>query len=500
MANGRKKKGLLAGKRPAPLYIAPAPARESLEIDPLAGRIFELELETAAPGGELFARCGSTSFYVDVGCPGQKIRAEVISSSKDSAQARRLAVITPAPGQADAFCAHFGVCGGCQWQEIPYPVQLELKQTFLRKVLLNSGGFSAAQLDKALQPIVASPEVRNFRAKMEFAFSAETPGDKRNSRQPVTLLGLRKRGSHQVVPIENCPVAAPEFQGILQVAREWVQRSGLSAYKPGEAETGNRILRFLNLRISKFSGKIAVELITFPAPHCAGKIMKLGQALLERPAVACFTHMTRETEDYLSAGEHTVFQLGDECLREELGGFQYDLLPGAFFQTNIEVAALLQQTVLEIVSRQVPDMRTEAWDLYSGVGALSLPLAPLFEKVVGFELSRVAVVAAQRNARLNGFSNCVFAAGDAPKLVRKFPGTPQLVVLDPPRAGLAAELVKTLLLKKVGRLVYVSCNPDTLARDLRSLSEKYELESVQGLDMFPHTHHLETIALLKRRE
>ncbi|MBQ4133131.1 MAG: class I SAM-dependent RNA methyltransferase, partial [Desulfovibrionaceae bacterium] len=203
-------------------------------------------------------------------------------------------------------------------------------------------------------------------------------------------------------------------------------------------------------------------------------------------------------------------------LREELGDFKYDLAPGAFFQTNIGVAELLQKMLVELIGKCLENeadasssvlsggaaesaAQPEAWDLYSGVGALTFPLAPLFGKVAGFELSSAAVQSAKRNAGLNGFSNCRFEAGDVRKLVRRFSGAPKLVVLDPPRAGLAGELVKTLLLKKVPWLIYVSCNPHTLARDLGLLSEKYELKRVQGLDMFPHTHHLETLVLLKRR-
>ena len=518
MSERRRRKGLLPAKQAAPLFTAPPQGAEGTDlrgIDYLAGREYVLELEGTAAGGELTAQGQEGLFFVDVGCPGQKVLVRAISSSKGVIQARRLEVLSPAPEQAEAFCPHFGSCGGCQWQEIPYARQLELKQASLSRALIR-GGFSSDALAGVLKPLIPSPEVRHFRARMEFAFGPGQGSDRGMARAGghagagakagPPVLGLRRRGSHEVVAVEDCPVAPSRFLDILQLVREWARRFGLGAYAPGGG--ANAVLRFLNLRISRSSGKIAVELITFPAPIHAGKIRQLGQRLLAEPDVASFTHMSREAEDHLAVGEQTHLHLGDEFLREDLGGFACDLPPGAFFQTNIGVAALLQQVVLAFAAGQcrggVGDAlpgalaQAEAWDLYSGVGALALPLAPLFKKVAGFELSAAAVQAARHNARLNGFANCVFEAGEAHKLARRYSGSPQLVVLDPPRAGLAAELVKTLLLKKIPRLIYVSCNPQTLARDLRLLSEKYELCAVQGLDMFPHTHHLEAVVLMSR--
>ncbi|MBQ4132748.1 MAG: hypothetical protein IJD04_03310, partial [Desulfovibrionaceae bacterium] len=323
MADARRKKGLIAPKQPAPLFIAPVQTGEKPAdrgIDPLAGREFPLELETVAPGGELLARSGGISFYVDVGCPGQKVLAKVISSSRGNAQARRLQVVEPAPGQAEAFCPHFGVCGGCQWQEIPYPVQLELKQEALTRALINIGGFAPELLKSLMLPPAPSPQIRDFRARMEFAFSLDeqtsfksaSPGAV-SKKYPAakeeggrTLLGLRRRGAHAVVEVEACPVAPASFLEILREVRAWVKSSGLSAYVPGETGIAGRVLRFLNLRISRLSGKIAVELITFPSPNNARKIAALGKALLERPDICSFTHMTREAEDYLAVGEQTV--------------------------------------------------------------------------------------------------------------------------------------------------------------------------------------------------
>ena len=506
MARGRHKKGVLASSQPAPLFIAPKPVRggsATAAIDPLAGREFELKLEGVASGGELVAARDGIKFFVDVGCPGQTVLVRVESSGNGVAYARRTQVLAKSPDQAEPFCPYFGKCGGCSWQEIPYERQLEIKKSNFIHTLVKVGDITNPPIPH-IQPLIASPETKRFRSKMEFAFA--NSGDQSQKNAEGALLGLRKRGSHQVVEVEDCPVASELLGPVLRLVRGWVQKSGLMAWEPDDGLKGgligNKVLRFLNTRTAHSGSGLAVELVTYPAPNAAKMIRQLGEDLLALTPATSFAHLTREAEDNQAQGENLVLRLGDEFLCEKIGKYEFDLAPGAFFQTNLGVAGLLQEKVLELAAwANLPpgDVETEAWDLYSGAGALTLPLAPLFGRVAGFELSVSAVISAKHNALRNGIDNCIFEAGDAQKLVRSFAGSPRLVVLDPPRAGLARELVKTLLIKKVPILIYVSCNPQTLARDLKSLSEKYELCFVQGLDMFPHTPHMEAVALLKRR-
>lgn len=498
MVRGKKKKGLLPPAKPAPLFtpLKTVEGRgEQAEIDPLAGQEFVLQLDGVSPGGEMSASLNGMRFFVDVGCPGQKVLAKVERSAKGAANARRIKVVERSSCQAEPFCEYFSICGGCSWQEIPYERQLEIKQENLAHVLVKN-----AEITKPpLLPIIPSPEIMHFRSKMEFAFANLKVSSKEGE---AAILGLRKRGSHDVVAVESCPVASEALVPVLKTVRDWVARSGLLAWEPGGEHIENRVLRFLNTRTSVAGRGLAVELITYPAPNAAKKIRQLGEALLDCTPVTSFAHMTREAEDNLSMGERLVFSAGEKFLREKVAGYEFDLAPGAFFQTNIGVAGLLQDKVLELARGLeifASEGKTEAWDLYSGVGALALPLAPFFNRVAGFEISSSAVSSARHNAALNGCANCVFEAGDAQRLIRSFSGSPQLVVLDPPRGGLSSEVVKTLLIKNIHALAYVSCNPQTLARDLKSLGEKYDLVSVQGMDMFPHTPHIEAVALLKRR-
>lgn len=501
MIKAKKKKGQLTSTKPAPLFTAPKQIRrqgENQAIDLLAGKEFELKLEGITPGGEAVATHGGIKFFVDIGCPGQVVLAKVLESGKGTAQATRLKVLQESADQIQPFCSYFGECGGCSWQEIPYEKQLEIKNENLVHTLTKIGGI----LNPSVQPIVASPSTTHFRTKMEFAFANVKDSSKKTGE--ATIVGLRKRSSHDVVAIEDCPVASGELVPVLEVIRTWINKSGLTAWAAGGLggqQIENRILRFVNTRTSNAGHGIAVELVTFPAPNAAKKIRQLADELLNIPSVSLFAHMTREAEDNLAQGERLVFQQGADFLREEVGEFKFDLVPGAFFQTNIGVAKALQKKVLELIELSgLAGMGddTEAWDLYSGMGTFALALAPIFGRVVGFELAKAAVISARHNALLNGFENCVFEVGDAQKLIRAFSGLPQLIVLDPPRAGLAREIVKTLLIKKVSALIYVSCNPQTLARDIKNLSDKYELISVQGMDMFPHTPHVEAVALLKR--
>lgn len=520
MNPSKKKKGVQAPKQPASIFFEPQSGgkfknqfsnsnQDESSFDSFVGQEVEFTVESMAPSGQALCKQGEKTIFLDLGMPGQKVLARITGFARGVYTAQRLKVLHPAPGQVEPFCPYFTDCGGCSWQEIGYEQQLELKFKSVAQTLQRLGGLE----NICLQPIIPSPQTLAFRAKMEFAF-ANAPGPGKKQKNTV-LLGLRQRSSHQVVPISLCPVSNPNVGTLLDQVRLWLEQNSLTAWqsKAELKESGftkkssgeksfekTGVLRFLNMRVSSLTGQMAVELITAPAPFAAKRFEDLAKQLLTLPFVQSFTHSVRESEESIAIGEQTLFTQGQPTLKEKLGELEFELSPGSFFQTNIAVATLLQDKILELAEIALPgNQEAEVWDVYSGVGAIALALAKRYQKVLGLEISQTAVENAKINAQLNNLTNCTFVAGDVSKSLRASAGDPKLVVLDPPRAGLSSEVIKTLLLKKIPHLIYVSCNPSTLARDLGLLKEKYKLEYIQPLDMFPHSYHVEVICLLTRQ-
>lgn len=499
MSTHKFKKGKKPPRKAAPLFFNPKhqELRQDNELvqTSLSGQELELVIDDVIPGGQAMCKFDGRTVFLDMGSPGQRVLAKIEGIVKGVTVGRRLKVLDPAPGEVKPFCEYFGICGGCLWQEMSYSEQLKLKSAHIKQTVDRIAGLKNIEF----LPIIASPETKHFRAKVEFAFAAiDGPYKKRSN---LVELGFRERASHKIVPITSCPVGSPHVGIVLDTVRMWLPQSRLSAWeKNGDLGIEQaKVLRFFNMRESAITGRLALELITAPAPFAAKAIRQLGEMLMELDVVQSFAHSVRESEDNIAQGEAQVFTLGEPLLREYLNGIQYDLSPEAFFQTNIGVAKLLQEKVLALAEQAHAEQGVDlVWDAYCGVGALALPLAQRFKNVCGFEISSVAVENAKHNAELNSINNCKFLAGDVRELMRSYPGDPNLLVLDPPRGGLDREVVKTLLIKKISYLIYVSCNPSTLARDLKLLSEKYTPLHIQPLDMFPHTPHVEAICFLKR--
>ncbi len=484
--------------------------RESTAEEAFQGEALSLRVESVAPGGKALARnADGRVVFVDLGVPGQEIRAGVIRSKSGYLEARRLEVLKRAPDEEEPFCEYFGRCGGCVWQEIPYALQLELKRAHILESLTRLGGLGEAApgaegreaLESVTAPVLPSPLLRHFRGKIELVFG-EGPGE-------TPLLGFRRLGGHEVVDIAACPIADARLPELLKLVKDWAKESGLRAYGQDAASvrgTGVRdqasVLRFLVLRTSRATGLAAAELITAPAPQAARRFKLLGEKLLSvLPWLESFTHSVRRDQSAVAFGEEILLSLGAPRLRENLAGFVYELSPAAFFQTNPAAAETL---VGEAVRLLAPQKGEIIWDLYCGVGAFSFPLASSGAKVMGLEANSAAVADARHNAALNNLMDCVFLDGDAGALLRKsLPGgfaRPDAVLADPPRAGLHPNVVAALLRLKPARILLVSCHLATLARDLGAFSKAYVPRAVQGVDLFPHSAHVETLCLLTRRD
>ena len=485
---------------------------------PFSGEIMDLNIEAVAPGGRALAHApDGRVVFVDLGVPGQKVRAEIIRSKGGYLEARRREVLCPAAEQEAPFCPYFGICGGCIWQEMPYARQLETKRAHILESLARLGGVRGEALEELTAPVLPSPEQRHFRGKVELAFGPgpERPsGGKKGalSGAAAPLLGFRHLGGHAVVDIAACPIADARLPELLDAVRSWAGESKLRAYTPATGgPAGNQagvqprdiseVLRFLVVRTSRLSGRAAVELITAPALQAARRVRDLGETLLARlPWVESFTHSLRRADSDIAYGEEIVLSLGAPYLKEGMGGLSYELSPASFFQTN---PAAAQALVGEAVRLLAPQARETIWDLYAGVGAFSLPLAARGARVTGLEANPAAVADARRNAEANSLENCLFVAGDVRALLCKPPAAvqarPDAVLADPPRAGLHPDVSAALVRLRPGRILLVSCHLATLARDLGVLSKAYELRAVQGVDMFPYSAHVETLCLLTLR-
>lgn len=461
-----------------------------LDTPPLApGTELELTPDRLAYGGPALARVGGLVVFVDRALPGQRLRVVITRRHRRYLEARILQVLEQSPHFAPPFCRHFKVCGGCHWQHLAYPEQVRWKGRHLEECFRHLGQVKPREF----LPPVPSPRERRYRNKMTFAFAPA------GSRDGDFLLGLH-RWDHpgEIFSLEECHLLSqPALELVLQL-REACRRLGFGAYDP---RTGQGLLHSLVVREGRRTGQRLLHLIT------AGKAQDKGMARLAEevrrlaPGLTTLAHSHHPGRPRGSQPPPARILFGPGYLEEELAGLRLRISPDSFLQPNTEAAELLYGAIRErgeLTGREV------VWDLYCGAGGIALALAPQARQVVGFELSSRAVADARVNARLNRLDNCRFVAGDLARTLGAAASDPSLprpevIIADPPRAGLHPAV--TALLRELAprRLVLVSCHPATLARDLARLSDAYEVETAQAFDFFPHTAHLEALVTLRRR-
>ena len=439
----------------------------------------ELDIERPAFGGAGLARHEGRVVFVEGGLPGSRVAARVTKEERNSLRAVAVRVLAPSPQACPPFCPHFGPCGGCTWQDAAYPAQLEWKRQIVAEQLKRLAG-----LEVPVEETTASPLERGYRNKMEFAFA---PGD------PFRL-GLRERfAPGRVLEVSACGLMHEPAMAILEAARRLAAATQLPPYF---ARTGSGAWRHLVLRRSEASGEWLAQFIVGPTAPVK-RLRSLGEALLaEFPALTgVVMDVRRDRADY-AIGERRAWTLGQDALTETLDGLAFSVSAGSFFQTNTRAAALLYARAVEAARLEGGE---QVWDLYCGVGGLSLFLARRAGSVTGFELSQEAVADAADNAARNGLVNCAFQAGDLKDALARRKARPDVIVLDPPRAGLHPDSAQALTRLGAPRMVYVSCNASTMARDLGRLAQAYHVEQVTPVDLFPHTPHIECVAELRAR-
>lgn len=418
--------------------------------------------------------------------PGQRVRFSIAKMRGGRAEGRLLEVLCPAPLESrDSVCPHFGICGGCVYQTLPYEEQLRLKQEQVRELLQPVLG------DVPMEPILASPSRDGYRNKMEFSFGDEVKGGRLS-------LGMHKKGSfYDIITVDGCRIADQDFTAILTATRDYFEAAGISFYQKMR-HTG--YLRHLLVRKAAKTGQILVSLVTSSQAEGDGALLQgWRDGLLALPLAGSLAGILHTVNDSLAdviRNDRTEILYGEDSFCEELLGLSFRITPFSFFQTNSLGAEVLYEKVREYVG----SVRGKVvFDLYSGTGTIAQVLAAVAEQVVGVEIVEEAVAAARENAVRNGLANCRFLAGDVLKVLDELTEKPDLIVLDPPREGVHPKALPKILAYGVERIVYISCKPTSLARDLAAfLAAGYRVCRVCAVDMFPGTAGVEVVCLLSK--
>lgn len=455
----------------------------------------DLSIENVAFGGKGIAHIDAYVVFVENTLPGDRVRARVRKARKNYAEAYPVELLDPSPLRQDAPCAHFGWCGGCKWQHVDYAKQLEFKRNHVAESLTHIGGIAAP----TVHAVLPAPDIFRYRNKMEFSFSENrwlTPEELKDPEEKKGFaLGMHvPRHFDRIIDIRHCWLMSEKFNQVLAFSREYFKAADISVYDL-RAQQGE--LRFLVLRESAAHGTVMVNVVTLsdqsrPLADYAARLA--GQF----PFVASVINTVNPRAAQIATGDAHHLLYGDPVIHEQLGGHDFEISPNSFFQTNTRQAENLYGVVRDYADLQGGE---RLWDLYCGAGSIALFMADAVGEVIGFEIVENAVADAERNAARNGIGNCTFVAGDLRFNLERFADRPpDVLVVDPPRSGMHPDVVTALAELAPPKLVYVSCNPATMARDLAGLVDTYAVAEVQPVDMFPHTYHIESVARLVRRE
>ena len=436
--------------------------------------------------------------------PGQKVSASINKVRKGKCEGRLLEVLErSAKEQPEAACIHAGESGGCTYQTLPYEEQLAMKASQVKKLI--DDVIVPENTDYEFLGIKASPRQQEYRNKMEFSFGDAYKGG------PLAL-GMHKRGSfYDIVDVPECRIVDDDFHTVLTVTLDYFKERNLPYYHKLR-HTG--YLRHLLVRKAVKTGEILVDLVTTTQIAEGGEEALLAGwkdvvcAAAYQGTLTGVLHTRNDSVADTVTNEGTDVLFGQDHFYEELLGLRFQITPFSFFQTNSLGAEVLYETAREFIGDALPS-GTDAdvaehgkvvFDLYSGTGTIAQMLAPVAKKVIGVEIIPEAVEAAKENARLNSLTNCEFIAGDVLKVIDEIEEKPDYIVLDPPRDGIHPKALEKIIRYGVPQMVYISCKPTSLARDLEVLQASgYEVKKVCCVDMFPATVHVETVILLSRK-
>lgn len=461
------------------------------------GTEVELSIEGAAFKGKGVARLDGMAVFVNGTAPGDTVKARIIKKKKNYAEGKLLEILEPSKDRIDPKCRHAKVCGGCSWQHLPYEKQIAYKgsqvEDHIRRI---------AHLENTtVHPVLKCDKPFYYRNKMEYSFSTRRwlTEEEINRDEFVDdsgfAAGLHAPGRFdKILNLQECHLQQPESFEILDFIRSYCIEHGIPAF---DAVNQEGFMRHLMIRTSHHTDDFMVNLVTFKDDP---ELMKtICDRLLEQfPFITTIVNNINDTRSPTSIGRIEKVIHGPGYIVDKIGRHSFKIHPNSFFQTNTSQAEKLYEVARNYAHIQNGDI---VYDLYCGVGTLSLFLAEPAQKVVGIELVDIAVQNAEFNAAENSVDNVSFIKGDmkdvfTEAVVEQY-GPPDVLITDPPRAGMHPDVVNRLLELKVPKIVYVSCNSSTMARDLKELSQIYEIPEVQPVDMFPQTWHVEAVARLE---
>ncbi|KEI85672.1 23S rRNA (uracil(1939)-C(5))-methyltransferase RlmD [Clostridium botulinum] len=447
------------------------------------GKEYEFLIEETEFPGTGVAQKDGVPVYIKGTVPGQKVLAKVTKKRREYAQAKLLEIIENIDYAIENKCPHFGQCGGCSTQYIPYEKQLQIKEEQLLKLFKSKEikGFDFLGVEK-------SPEEYEYRNKMEFTFGdMEKGGD-------LTLGMHVKNRNFSIVTVDNCEIVDRDFRNILTTVVNYFNEKRLPKYRVMSHEG---FLRNLVIRKAKNTGEILINIVTtsqmeFDFKEIVDMLLKVEC----KGEIKGILHTINDTLSDVVQVDKLEILYGRDYIIEELLGLKFKIAPEAFFQTNSKGAEKLYSIVKDFLGDASSKV---VFDLYCGTGTIGQIVAPKAKKVIGVELIEEAVKAANENAKLNGLNNCEFIAGDVAKVIKDVKQKPDIIILDPPRPGVHPVALEYVVKFQPKEIIYVSCNPKTLVDDLKYLIDNgYKLEKVKGMDMFPHTPHTECVTRIER--
>lgn len=461
------------------------------------GQVYEALVEYVDFPNKGIANTGEGIVVVKNSLPGQKIKLSINKIRKGRAEGRLLEVIEKSPLETGHPCSHFGLCGGCTYLSLPYDEQLKIKRAQVKKLL--DGVLDRQETEWIWEGIKASPKAYEYRNKMEFSFGDEVKDG------PLSL-GMHKRGSfYDVVSVRDCRLVDGDYRLILSTVLDFFADKGIPYYHRLRQDG---YLRHLLVRKASGTGEILVALVTTTQWTASGQeadmLEEWKEALLtlEREgrlggSISGLLHIVNDSKADVVQSDRTEILHGRDYFYEELLGLRFKVSVFSFFQTNSYSAAVLYETAREYIGEFFHQKKPVIYDLYSGTGTIAQLMAPVAKKVIGVEIVGEAVEAARKNAELNGLSNCEFIAGDVLKVLDEIEDRPDFIVLDPPRDGIHPKALPKIIQYGVEQLVYISCKPTSLVRDLEIFLENgYHVVKAVAVDQFPWTANVETVVLL----
>lgn len=456
-----------------------------------------VEITGVAAEGKSIARVDDMVVFIPYGAPGDVVNIKLDKKKRSYAEAHIVDMVKPSPDRVTPACEHFGVCGGCKWQHIPYESQLRYKRDQVVDALTRIAKVEIPEVN----PTLGSKETFCYRNKLEYTFSCKcwiTFEDLRSGHEIAdrNALGFHIPGAFdKVLDIKKCWLQDDLSNRIRLFVRQYALAKGYEFY---DIKAQQGLMRTLMVRIAS-TGEVML-IVVFARPEQEKIDDMMGAIAAEFPEITSLLYVVNQKVNDTIADQEVITYRGRDYINEEMEGLQFRIGPKSFYQTNS-----LQAYELYKVARRMACLKPDdlVYDLYTGTGTIANFVARQVKKVVGIEYVPEAIADAKLNSEVNGIDNTIFFAGDMKDVLTdgfiEEHGRPDVMIIDPPRAGMHEDVVNVILNARPERIVYVSCNPATQARDLALMDEFYRVEEVQPVDMFPHTHHVENVVRMTRR-